>query len=192
MTPATRNNDSAVAVADAFDDTGDGPPTAARFAALAACWRQPDDDLQAALAAETDTTVDAQSLRAEYTRLFVGPGPSQSPPYESVYRDGERDADLGPVYGPSTQAVARWYSEYGLQPAASESAPPDHLATELEFAAYLREHEGAETLEQFLTEHPRNWIESFARRVRDADPKPFYRTLLNVTVDTLARADTPP
>lgn len=123
MTPATRNNDSAVAVADAFDDTGDGPPTAARFAALAACWRQPDDDLQAALAAETDTTVDAQSLRAEYTRLFVGPGPSQSPPYESVYRDGERDADLGPVYGSSTQAVARWYSEYGLQPAASESAP---------------------------------------------------------------------
>ncbi|WP_135820844.1 TorD/DmsD family molecular chaperone [Halostella litorea] len=166
-------------------------PPAERLAALAVCWQEPTAELVEAVDAgafgESADGVDEQSLRVEYTRLFLGPGPAQCPPYESVYRDAEEDeADaLGPVYGPSTQAVARWYDEYDLRTREEWSAPPDHIATELEFAATLAETEPDHRLDQFLDEHLRQWVDEFAARVRANDPSPFYERLLDRTERTL-------
>ncbi|WP_434522827.1 TorD/DmsD family molecular chaperone [Halorubrum sp. AS12] len=107
------------------------------------------------------------------------------PPYESVYRDGEDSADLGPVYGPTTQAVARWYDEYDLRLRDSRSAPPDHIATELEFAAYLSANEDDSVLEQFLNEHPREWVGQFVAHLRENDPGAFYRALIQRTTEAI-------
>lgn len=164
------------------------PSIADTFGTLAVCWREPSEELVDAIEAErfewldaAETAADLDELRVEYTRLFIGPGRDQCPPYESVYRDGE-DA-LGPVYGPATQAVARWYDEYDLRLRDSRSAPPDHIATELEFAAYLAANEDESVLEQFLNEHPRAWVDQFVAQLRENDPGPFYRALIERTIE---------
>lgn len=170
------------------------PPIANIFGTLAVCWREPSEELAIAIESgdfewleRVEAPADLDDLRVEYTRLFIGPGPEQCPPYESVYRDGDDDENLGPVYGPATQAVARWYDEYGLRLRDSRSAPPDHIATELEFAAYLAASEDDGTLEQFLDEHPRAWIEPFTTQLRENDPGAFYRALIERTVDVINR-----
>lgn len=166
-----------------IDITGDD--MAETFALVARCWQYPTEDLVAALE-ESDLTsdVDGAELRVEYTRLFLGPGASQCPPYESVYRDGEDD-DFGPVRGPSTHAVHRWYNEYGVRPDPDHSELPDHIATEMEFAAYLAATEDRAKLQQFLDEHPRQWLGDFADCVRECDPDQFYRTLLSQTLSAV-------
>ena len=175
---------------------GTRPPTADTFGRLAVCWREPSEELAIAIESGgfewldgVEAPVDLDDLRVEYTRLFIGPGPEQCPPYESVYRDGDDDDqnDLGPVYGPATQAVARWYDEYGLRLRESRSAPPDHIATELEFAAYLAASEDDDTLEQFLDEHPRAWIEPFTTKLRENDPGAFYQALIERTTEVINR-----
>ncbi|WP_372480827.1 molecular chaperone (plasmid) [Halomicrobium sp. HM KBTZ05] len=188
-------DDTATAVDDPTGETR--LPTADTLGTLAVCWREPSEELRTAVESdaiawldESEAAVDLDDLRVEYTRLFIGPGPEQCPPYESVYRDGDHDGDeqnVGPVYGPATQAVARWYAEYGLELRDSRSAPPDHIATELEFAAYLAATEDDDTLEQFLDEHPRTWIEPFAARLRENDPGPFYRAVIERTIEVLTR-----
>lgn len=174
------------------------PPTADDFGTLGVCWREPSEELVTAIESGTfdwfdgaETPVTLDDLRVEYTRLFIGPGPEQCPPYESVYRDGDDSDDaenaLGPVYGPATQAVARWYDEYDLRLRDSRSAPPDHIATELEFAAYLAANEDDSTLEQFLSEHPRAWIDHFTAQLRENEPGPFYQALIERTTEAINR-----
>lgn len=68
----------------------------------------------------------------EFNRLFVGPQSPPAPPYESVYRNGERQ-----VMQVSTLDVRRWYRSEGLSLAGRSNEPDDYIATELEFAAYL-------------------------------------------------------
>ena len=129
------------------------------YAVLARCWRQPSEQILAAIesgdladiVSETETT-DVSTLRTEHTRLFVGPNGPPCPPYESVYRDGD---SAGTVLGPSTREVVDWYKRYGLGLDSEWSDLPDHVATELEFAGHLTAVTSMETVEQFLDEHPR-------------------------------------
>lgn len=73
-----------------------------------------------------------KTLGYEFNRLFVGPQSPILPPYESVYRHGERL-----VMQRSTLDVRRWYRSEGLSLAGASKEPDDHIAMELEFAAYL-------------------------------------------------------
>ncbi|RLM62931.1 cytoplasmic chaperone TorD family protein [Halorubrum sp. Atlit-8R] len=161
---------------------------AATYAVLAECWREPSPRLVAAVeAGELEPvfgdlgSVDLKDLRTEHTRLFIGPAGPPCPPYESVYRDRDDPDELGPVKGPATMAVARWYREFGVQPAQDHSDLPDHIATELEFAAYLAEEGFDERLEQFCDEHLNTWTEAFLERVEDKTSEQFYEALAATT-----------
>lgn len=177
------------------DSAGDSfaSDVAATYAVLAECWREPTEQvIRAAEAGELAPilgpldSVDRRDLRTEHTRLFVGPAGPPCPPYESVYRDGN-DEELGPVMGPTTLAVSRWYREFDVGLAADYNDLPDNVATELEFVAYLAEEGVDDHLEQFLEEHPRRWIAEFSRRVESETREPFYATLAATTREVLAR-----
>ena len=165
---------------------------AATYAVLAECWREPTEQLVkvaeagelAPVVGDLDS-VDFHRLRTEYTRLFIGPAEPPCPPYESVYRDGDDPDELGPVKGPSTMAVVRWYREFGVQPAADHSDLPDHIATELEFAAYLAEEGFDERLDQFLEEHLAVWAEEFLTQVEAETREAFYLSLAATTLEVL-------
>ncbi|KAB1187250.1 MULTISPECIES: molecular chaperone [Haloferax] len=165
---------------------------AATYAVLAECWREPSEQLVDAVETGALRTVlgelesvDFHDLRTEYTRLFVGPAGPPCPPYESVYRDGDDPDELGPVNGPATTAVVRWYQEFGVQPAPDHPDLPDHIATELEFVAYLAEEGLDERLDQFLDEHLTVWTDEFLSQVENEARDEFYTSLATVTREVL-------
>jgi TorA maturation chaperone TorD len=161
---------------------------AATYAVLAECWREPTEKLVEVIeSGELRSVVsdigpvDVHELRAEYTRLFIGPAGPPCPPYESVYRDGEDPDEFGPVNGPATIAVTRWYDEFGIQPAPDHPDLPDHIATELEFAAYLAENGFEERFDQFLDEHLAVWTDEFLMQVEAETDDAFYTSLAATT-----------
>ena len=165
---------------------------AATYAVLAECWREPTEQLIDAVEAGELApvvgvldSVDFHDLRTEYTRLFIGPAGPPCPPYESVYRDGDDPDELGPVKGSTTMAVVRWYREFGVQPAADNPDLPDHIATELEFAAYLAEEGLDERLDQFLEEHLSVWAEEFLTQGEAETNEAFYSSLAATTLEVL-------
>jgi len=162
--------------------------TGATYLTLAACWGEPTENLVAAVndghlsgVFETTTTVSLEALEREFTRLFIGPGEHQCPPYESVYRDADADQSLGPVMGESTRDVERWYREYGVELDESNSELPDHVTTELEFIGYLERTEDEATAEKFREEHLNRWIREFLDRVEQTTELPYYRDLATIT-----------
>jgi len=165
---------------------------AATYAVLAECWREPTEQLVEAIETGALTpvvgdldSVDFHDLRTEYTRLFIGPAGPPCPPYESVFRDGEDPDELGPVKGPATMAVTRWYREFGVRPAPDHPDLPDHIATELEFAAYLAAEGVDERLDQFIDEHLAVWTDEFLRRVEAETREGFYASLAATTQEVL-------
>lgn len=187
----TETTDLATDDANRADDNLLESDAAITYAVLAECWREPTERLADAIASGDLApvvgnldAVDVQELRTEYTRLFIGPAGPPCPPYESVYRDGNGD-DTGPVMGPATRAVGRWYREFDLGLADDYTDLPDHVATELEFAAYLAEESTEERLEQFLNEHLRVWTDEFLAQVEAETREPFYASLVSTTREAL-------
>lgn len=184
---------------DHSTDTGDADATggfeneyAATFAVLSRCFRMPTESLVEAVddgalsaVAPGVREVALDDLRAEYSRLFIGPGDDQIPPYESVYRDRKEGQDLGPVNGASTDAVVKWYRSYGVAPGDRTSDLPDHIATELEFLAYLADNEDLDACEQFLDEHVRQWADEFLSAVVEETRHPFYEAVARTTRDVV-------
>lgn len=171
--------------AESADGDRSSPRVDERWGVVASCWRRPDEQLRAALEsglfeASLSERPPLKRLRVEHTRLFVGPGEHPCPPYESVYRDAEPDEELGPVMGSTTESVQQWYAEYGLS-AGPWSNLPDHVAAELEFAGWLSARGETQALEQFLEEHPREWMPVFLDRVETATNEPFYSVLAAAT-----------
>jgi TorA maturation chaperone TorD len=165
---------------------------AAMYAVLSRCWKMPDESLSDALregdlrgVAPGVDDVSSEELRAEYTRIVLGPGEEQVPPYESVHRDAEDDEEFGPVKGPSMDAVLKWYRSYGVAPAEDSPELPDHIATELEFAAYLADNGHTDACEQFLDEHLRQWAGEFLDLILERTRHPFYEGLVAQTRETL-------
>ncbi|MFQ6015785.1 MAG: molecular chaperone [Anaerolineae bacterium] len=120
-------------------------------------------------------------VEEEYTRLFtVKPA---APPYESFYLDPE-----GYTRGWILVQLEREYAEAGLALSPSLKEPPDHIAVELEFMAFLC-HEQARAWEEdalevstqakdrqcaFIGQHLGRWFPQFAQRVKDAAPEALY------------------
>lgn len=145
---------------------------------------------------------DLTSLKAEYTRLFEGPGKLPAPPWESVYRS---EGDL--LFQESTLDVRRSYREAGFKASGYPSEADDHVATELSFMAALIQ-DAVEAMEAsdverarafliaqstFLTDHLTQWLTPFADRLNERAFKgatPFY-PLAAFFAAELARADKP-
>ncbi len=144
-------------------------------------WRRGDGD-------NTWTVGDIDSLKVDYTRLFMGPYRLLAPPYGSVYMEKN-----GMVMGDSTMDAKQRYREAGLNLTLKEA--PDHVAIELEFMHFLifKEIEalagddmdrGIDLLQKqkaFLQIHLGAWVAEFARNVEDNAETDFYRNLAQAT-----------
>ena len=106
-------------------------------------------------------------LEKEYTRMFFASKPRQVYLFESVYSEGK-------LLQESTFQIARLYYEAGLKVEADFRLPPDHIAVELEFMAYLCFNE-ARSIRQADKERER-----YARRLQ--------KTVLDAHLGTFAFA----
>jgi len=116
----------------------------------------------------------------------VGPYELRTPPYGSIYLDGERK-----VMGDSTLEVMELYREAGLSIDEDFKELPDHIAVELEFMYYLI-HQEVEALvrlnfsramevlkrqDLFLNRFLGPWIEPFCKNMREETENEFYLAL---------------
>ena len=83
-----------------------------------------------------------EELLDEYERLFVGPGRTPCPPYESLWLGGQPRLEQGRLMGAASVAVADLYRGLGLDVAAAAHELPDHVAIELEALAFALRRRG--------------------------------------------------
>lgn len=141
-----------------------------------------------------DASVDSffHELRAEATRLFVGPSEPACSPYEGVWR--AKAEGVKPLLFVSTHAmeVERFVKSCGFTRPEGTNDPFDHVATECELleALALRAVQGAGDADesgsgngasasglyaQFLNEHMRAWVNDFCTALSKETREPFYR-----------------
>ena len=165
---------------------GAQPDTKAGLALLQAWNRANRDGISAAA---------LESLQAEYTRLFIGPGPVVAPPGESVYFSEERL-----LFQRETFQVRAWYARFKLAVPNLHREPDDHIGLELSFVAHLAElalqaiqaheeegfQEALEAQRRFLAEHLLRWGPGWCSRVEAASTNEFYSGLALVTRGALS------
>jgi putative dimethyl sulfoxide reductase chaperone len=144
------------------------------------------------------TGQDFDELRADYTRLFIGPGKVLAPPWESVYYSEERL-----IFQEQTLKVREWYRRFGLESEKIHNEPDDHIGLELSFLAHLsalrlkamqEKNEGAfngylKAQHQFLKQHPLKWAPLWCEMVDKHAQTDFYRGLALLTVGALKALD---
>ena len=132
-----------------------------------------------------------ESLKVDFSKLFVGPYELSAAPYGSVYLEDDRK-----MMGNSTQDVRNRYREAGLDTAANFKDAPDHISAELEFMYYLifREVEAFANADietamgyfqrqkSFLEDHLMIWVPEFADSIIENAEKPFYQNLAKATI----------
>ncbi|TNJ39307.1 molecular chaperone TorD family protein [Chlorobaculum thiosulfatiphilum] len=141
------------------------------------------DELLALVAAfEREET---EPLQAEYTRLFLNGYPrTVCPPYESVYLEKR-------MHGDAAVAVAAAYAEWEM---SVEPGLIDHLATELEFLAFLASAESLDNAisadarkasERFTQQHMSRWTPQFTADLQAGAKLDAYRMLAELMESTL-------
>jgi TorA maturation chaperone TorD len=142
------------------------------------------DELLAIIAAfEHEET---EPLQAEYTRLFLNGYPrTVCPPYESVYLEKR-------MHGEAAVAVAAAYAEWEM---SVEPGLIDHLATELEFLAFLASAESLDNAvstearkasDAFMKQHLTRWMPQFVADLKAGAKLDAYRMLGEVMESVLA------
>jgi putative dimethyl sulfoxide reductase chaperone len=107
-------------------------------------------------------------IEKDYTRMFFASKPRIAYLFGSVYSDGK-------LYQDSTFEITRLYYETGLKLNESFKLPPDHIAVELEFMAYLAYNE----MEAAEAGHTEN--ENYARELQEKVLNGYLRPLsLNI------------
>jgi putative dimethyl sulfoxide reductase chaperone len=137
-------------------------------------------------------------LRADYTRLFIGPGKVLAPPWESVHFSQERL-----TFQQQTVQVREWYRRYGVEAANLYHEPDDHVGLEIAFLAHLanlalaaaedRGERFAELLaaqREFLHRHPLRWAGVWQEQVASHAQTPFYRGAARLAWGALQELDT--
>lgn len=128
-----------------------------------------------------------ESLKIDFTRLFVGPFKVLAPPYGSFYLEDGR------MMGESTIDVRNWYEKDGLDVVINDA--PDHIAMELEFMYYLVAKQTQATnagnlqdiqdcqrkQKMFLSSHLARWLPPFAKNVKENAQTTFYKKLARLT-----------
>lgn len=131
-------------------------------------------------------------LERDYTWMCFASKPRLVYLFESVYKEGR-------LLQESTFEIARLYYEAGLKVNEGFQLPPDHIAVELEFMAYLYYQE-AEALRQgdgekgsyarhlqetVLEKHLRLFGLSFSERMEKHAKTDFYRIMARVLREAL-------
>jgi putative dimethyl sulfoxide reductase chaperone len=128
-------------------------------------------------------------FEVKYVGTFdVGAPEPPYPPYEGVYRKGERTALM--------VEISEFYKHFGLQmnPEEGKRELPDHLCSELEFLHFLTFKEGQAASEDapqlmkgyllaqrdFLQRHMLEWVPGFADKLQDAQTVALYKELARI------------
>ena len=157
---------------------------------IAAARLHPDLAATARKLREAFEAQDLQTLRVDYTRLFLGPIDALAKPYGNSWLPAQPPAEDNPP-----PAVLELYSEGGFDIDDEFQELPDHVAVELEFLYLLAFTQNqarqtgdsdalaaSEQLQQrFLDEHLGTWISPFAAAVQAGAETPFYRVLATLT-----------
>ncbi|MHC4721492.1 MAG: TorD/DmsD family molecular chaperone [Planctomycetota bacterium] len=145
------------------------------------------DPFFAELARHISAELDLESLRIDYSRLFVGPFKLLAPPYGSFYLEDKK------LMGDSTIDVKKCYDDEGLDIVIKDA--PDHITMELEFMYYLvakqieaAKHENLQMLQiyqqkqhYFLQIHLGRWLPAFAENIKKNARTEFYGDLARLT-----------
>ena len=146
---------------------------------------------------EPDTPYDTpyQEFENQYVACFeVGSPEPPCPPYEGLYRGGERTQFM--------LRVSSFYKHFGLAMNHEEGEArevPDHISAELEFMHFLTfketqaSEEGTQELLQgyllaqndFLQQQMSQWLPAFVDKLEAACPIPFYVTLGRLVRDVV-------
>ena len=165
---------------------------------LSQCYYLPDEKLMEALEQSEELVVgwhregggnawtidDLESLKVDYTQLFLGPYLLLAPPYGSLYLENTRT-----VMGDSTMDAKQRYQEAGLNLTLKEA--PDHVAIELEFMYYLIYREIEEIINNnesnvglylkkqsdFLQDHLGKWVSKFTDNISAHAETDFYQNV---------------
>ncbi len=130
------------------------------------------------------------TLRADYTRLFVGVGKGIVPSWESVYFSEDRM-----VFQEQTIKVRGWYRRFGLEAEKINQEPDDHIGLELLFFAHVAtlalkavENENMAELNdlldaqrEFLSAHLGVWVLNWCKLVERNAKTDFYTGLAHLT-----------
>ncbi len=133
-------------------------------------------------------------LRADYTRLFIGPGMVLTPPWESVHFSDERL-----TFQVQTLHVREWYRRFGLQTTKLYQEPDDHIGLEFEFVAHLarmalsaleqkdqaRFDELMDAQHKFLAEHLLRWVPALCADIQAKSGTDFYRGIALLSTGVL-------
>ena len=139
---------------------------------------------------EFESGDDLESLKVDFSKLFVGPYELSAAPYGSVYLESERK-----MMGDSTLDVRNRYREAGLDTSKTFKDAPDHIGAELEFMYYLifKEIEAfanadieraigfVQRQKSFLEDHLMAWVPEFANSITENAENPFYLNLAKAT-----------
>lgn len=134
--------------------------------------------------------INIDTLKVDFSRLFVGPYSLLAPPYGSVYLEGKRR-----LMEDSTMDILLKYADAGLKTSEDFNDIPDHIRAELEFMHYhiIKEIGAAyngdtiqltgivESQRAFLENHLCAWISDFADNVAANAQTSFYRKLARTT-----------
>ncbi len=143
---------------------------------------------------ESCQTVAEEALFEDFYRLYVGYGDMQVPPWESVYRNEDRE-----IFDIHTLQVREVYARHGMEFVEKNKTPEDSMAIELEFMQLLcdrllialeRDDVRAERIlveDQlgFLEQHLLVWTPEFVARSQKYAETPFYRGLAGVLLGFL-------
>lgn len=125
-------------------------------------------------------------LKAEYTRLFIGPHTPVVPPYESVYDRKRSKQDWGTMAGPTADDMNKLLDQEGLVITLEFAEISDHVAIELELMYYyLQQAYADEEIDQayldkaneFLHQHLNSWLIEFGVLVAKKTNSQMYRAL---------------
>ena len=122
------------------------------------------------------------ALLRDYTGLFVGPHALAAPPWELVYKTGERL-----LFQPGIVVLKELYASEGCEPVDQDSVSYDHIAIELDFMRFLSEKSldaaDSDSLElvrllsvqkAFISEHLISWLPDYCSDLSAAAKLPFY------------------
>jgi TorA maturation chaperone TorD len=124
-----------------------------------------------------------ESLKTEYSRLFLVPGTSSVHPWESPYI-GKQSM----LFQESTLDVRHRFLEYGYEAQMQGNFPDDHLSLMLDFLAHLSgrafdafgDNEDAAlwqiliSQEDFIKTHLLNWLPLFCEKLKEKDKSTIF------------------
>ncbi|MBY5993933.1 molecular chaperone [Ferrimonas balearica] len=127
-------------------------------------------------------------LQQDFTALFIGPVTLKAIPWGSPYLHEKRL-----LCGPSTQALMRFYQQWGIVVTTELSEPVDHIGLMLSAVASLLDQQcetpqghALEALRVLLAEHLLPWSECFCDTLFEAAQTPYYQGLARLTASVLS------